>query len=82
MLSYQQNDELVSLTFVFFWILLKTPPKRHTKFGGFKKSHIFAPDLEEDAGQRRRHNTRRRQGQEKGIKRGNIREEHPLLIDI
>jgi len=47
-----------------------------------KKSHIFAPDLEEDAGQRRRHNTRRRQGQEKGIKRGNIREEHPLLIDI
>lgn len=48
MLSYQQNDELVSLTFVFFWILLKTPPKRHTKFGGFKKSHIFAPGLEED----------------------------------
>lgn len=47
MLSYQQNDELVSLTFVFL-DFAKNTPKRHTKFGGFKKSHIFAPGLEED----------------------------------
>uniref|UniRef100_UPI0040280658 hypothetical protein n=1 Tax=Prevotella sp. TaxID=59823 RepID=UPI0040280658 len=74
LLDFQSKSNLERVRFFnicFFGFLLKTPPKRHTKLGGFKKKPYLCTRFR-----------RRRQGQEKGIKRGNIREEHPLLIDI